>query len=329
MRIAGKFVGHGLGPPPDVDAKYPKWKADLKKKFSYASALDSSDIFTPELAAVVMESQRRWGFPATGIIDAKYQYKMKWAVPPPRTTGPRGTFYTCQGTVPSDMWWGPQADVARAIEDLYYWQPIGGPYQAVPMNASIDQEKAELLYQIERRPPGDAINAFGYSQGGIVISEVYQKMKKDNHYRLKDWRRAVTIGNPCRELGVANGNKFTGYSNDYPNLGPKSRGIMENDRRLTDTPDWWMDFAHKKDMYVDTPNDDAGEDQTAICMMIMGDFYGGPDSIISQLFEVVQRPLVESLAIFKAIFNAGLFFGGGIKAHVTYQVEPCIAYMRS
>jgi PE-PPE domain len=345
MKIAGKYVGHGIGPSTDEsgkiikgadqDPKYPKWKDDLRQKFSYAREFlknDVSDIFTEGLLNTTLEAQRRWNFPVTGIIDAKFQYKMKWATPPPRTTGPRGTLYTCQGTVPSDMWWGPQAEVARAVEDLYYWQPINGPYQAVPMNNSINVEKAELRNQIARRPVGDKISAYGYSQGGIVVSEVYQEMKNPSdplHYRFNDWYRACTIGNPSRELGVANGNKWCGFPSDYPDLGPNSRGIMEEKRRMKDTPDWWMDFAHKKDMYCDTPNTEAGENQTAICMMIMGNFLGGPDDILHQIYEMATNPIPGAMGLFQALFNAGLFFGGGIKPHVTYNVETQKMYFRS
>lgn len=335
MRLAGKWIGWGLGPPPDEDPRLVTWKNDLRRKFSYGKTGlegDTSAIYTEALASVVIQAQRAWGYPATGIIDSKFQYKMNWATPPPRTTGPRGTLYTCQGTVPSDMWWGPQADVARAVEDLYYWQPIGGPYQAVPMNPSIDQEKAELRLQISRRPIGDPINTFGYSQGAIVVSEVYQEMKNPSdplHHRLPDWKRGLTIGNPDRELGVANGNKWCGYPSDYPNLGPKSRGIMDAKRRLTNTPDWWLDFAHKADMYTDTPNNEAGEDQTAICMIIMGNWTGSSDDIFHQIFEVFTHPFSGIYGLTKSIMNAGLFFGGGIKPHITYNIAPCIVYLRS
>lgn len=345
MRITGKWVGYGIGPSsdaagtiisgPDKDAKLPKWKDDLRQKFSYAREFlkgDVSDTFTEGLLNTVLQAQKNWAFPVTGIIDSKFQYKMNWATPPPRTTGPRGTLYTCQGTVPSDMWWGPQAEVARAVEDLYYWQPIFGPYQAVPMNNSINPEKVELRNQIARRPVGDPINFYGYSQGAIVGSEVYMEMSNPDdplHYRFNDWRRAATIGNPSRELGVCNGNKWCGYPSDYPDLGKNSRGIMAENRRMKNTPDWWMDFGHKKDMYVDTPNTEAGEDQTAICMMIMGNFLGGPDDIFHQIFEIGLNPFKGAFGLFQSIFNAGLFFGGGIKPHITYNVEPQKVYFRS
>ena len=339
MRIAGKYVGHGLGPPPDVDDKYPRWKEDLRRKFKATAAPllegDTSKVYTVGLAEAVAKIQTNWGFPATGIIDAKFQYKMKWAVPPPRVTGPRGTLYTCQGTKPSDMWWGPQADVARAVEDLYYWQPIDGPYQAFPMNNSINAEKATLRYEIERHGqlvPNDPISAFGFSQGAIVISEVFMEMRNPSdplHYRFKDWYRAATTGSPSRQTGVNNGNKWARWASGYPDLGPNKRGIMEDSRRMVDTPDWWLDFCHLKDLYCDCETDDEGEFKTSICKVIMGNWFGGPDSIVSQALEIVTRPMMETFSMVKALIDAGLFFGGGIKPHLSYDVRPAIAYLRS
>lgn len=336
MKIAGKWVGFGLG---DVDPAVGSIRALMKRKFKWVRDLNLPDttadvdgrqvpLFDEPLLRAVMRMQTNYGLPVTGIVNAETQYRMGYKERP-RGDHPRGTLYTCQGTVPSAMDWGPQADTARMVEDLYYWQPCWGEYQAVPMNRYIGPEKAELLRQIEMRPVGDPINMFGYSQGGIVVSEVHEEMKRNNHPRFKDIKRVVTIGNPSRELGVANGNKWNRYGGGYPDLGKNSRGIMEAKRRNVDTPDHFMDFAHPKDMYCDTPNTDAGEFQTAICMMIMGNFTGGNDNIFSQILEWSQRPMIETFAVAKAVMNAGLFFGGGIKPHVTYDVGPCIAYLRS
>lgn len=301
----------------------------LNRKFSSYSNIKVDEYYGNDEARVVAEAQRRYGLPITGEADdnflARAGYKPPPVVPQLPAERPRGTLYTCQGTVPSTMWTGPQADVARAVEDLYYWQPIGGEYQAFPMNRFIDVEKKELLKEIEERPVGDPINAISYSQGSIVVSEVYEEMKRTNHPRFGDWRRSITFGNPCREVGAENGNRWA----KHPLLGGKSRGIMEDRRRLTDTPDWWLDFANRGDLYCDTPDNDTGEDQTAICMLIMGNLWGGDDSIINQIFEKVQRPFLETIAMFRAIYNAGLFFGGGIKPHLNYPTRPAIDYLRS
>jgi Putative peptidoglycan binding domain len=329
----GKWVGWGLGPPPDDDPKVAEFKAKLRKKFSYAADLDDSTVYDEPLAAVVMEAQRRYGLPVTGLIDYKFQVRVGWVdatPPPPWTARPRGVLFTCQGTVPSTMWDGPPAWTARAVEDLYYFQPVGGPYQAFPMDGSINEEKSELKRQLTRPEFLELDKSLaGYSQGGIVVSEVYfQDILPETgelHYLLPTIKRAVTWGNPSRERGVENGNRYARWKL----LGTGSRGIMEDSRRNTGTPDWWLDFGQPKDIYVDTPDDDQGEDYTAICKIIMGSWYGGPDSILSQIIELVQRPLPEALAMMKAIIGAGMFFGGGIKPHVTYPIDPAIQFLRS
>ena len=335
MRIppgpGGRWCGWGLGPPPDENVKIGDFKATLKKKFSYAKSLDDSDVYTEELAKVVMEAQRRWELPQTGIIDYTFQVKAGWIKPAPVKAKPRGVLFTCQGTLPSTMWDGPPAFTARAVEDLYYFQPVAGPYEAFPMNNSINAEKDELrrLLTLPEYVTQDKALA-GYSQGGIVVSEVFfgDILPDDGqlHYLLPTIKKAVTWGNPCRELGVENGNRWA----KTKLLGKNSRGIMEETRRNHDTPNWWLDFVQPKDIYGDTPNDDMGEDYTAICKIIMGNWWGGPDSIYHQIFlELPSRPIIETMALVKAVMGAGMFFGGGIKPHVTYPIEPAIQFLRS
>jgi hypothetical protein len=299
----------------------------LNRKFASYAGIKVDEYYGNDEVRVVAEAQRRYLLPITGEADDAFLARAGYVPPGPPplpATRPRGTLYTCQGTQPSDMWWGPQADVARAVQDLYFWQPIGGEYKAFPMNRYINAAKAELLKEIEERPVGDPINAIGFSQGAIVVSEVYMDMRRSGHPRFRDWKRVWTFANPSRQQGVENGNRFA----RLPLLGPDKRGIMEDRRRMTDTPDWWMDQGNAKDLYFDCETDDEGEDKTSICMIIMGNFWGGKDSIINQVIEKVQSPIFELLAMFKAIYDAGMFFGGGIKPHLNHDVRPAIAFFR-
>lgn len=325
MKIAGAWVGWGVG---DDDPKVAWFKDKLRPKFSYARSLDHSTLYDEALFNVVFKAQQNWGLNPTGIIDYAFQKKAKWIEPaPPRITGPRGVIYTCQGTQPSVMWSGPAADVARQCEDQYYFQPIGGPYTAFPMNPSIAESKALMRVEIAERPAGDPINAIGFSQGAIIVSEVYEEMRNTSdplHYRFKDWRKAWTFANPSRQQGVENGNRYA----NLPILGENKRGIMEADRRMSDTPSWWMDQGNPKDLYFDCEIDDEGEFKEAICMAIMGDLWGGPNSLPRQVFELASNPF-EVFAMFKAIMDAGMFFGGGIKPHLAHDLGPAVAYFRS
>lgn len=326
MKIAGAWVGWGLG---DNDPKVAWFKDKLRPRFSYARTLDHSTLFDDALFNVVFAAQTNWGLNPTGIIDYAFQKQAKWVdePAPPRNTGPRGVIYTCQGTQPSVMWAGPQADVARRCEDLYYWQPVGGEYTAFPMNPSIAQSKALMRVEIAERPKGDPINAIGFSQGGIIVSEVYEEMRNPTdplHYRFADWRRCWTFANPSRELGVENGNRYANQAI----LGANKRGIMQESRRMTDTPSWWMDQGNPGDLYFDCENNDEGEFKEAICMAIMGDLWGGPNSLPRQVFELATNP-IEVFRMFQAITDAGMFFGGGIKPHLNHQLEPAINFFRT
>lgn len=49
--------------------------------------------------------------------------------------------------------------------------------------------------------------------------------------------------------------------------------------------------------------------------------FRGPDSILAQIFELVTRPVAETMAMFNAIMDVGLFFLRGTKAH-GYDIGP-------
>lgn len=338
MKIGGAWVGWGEG---DADPKVEWFRTKLRPRFSYARNLPLTTtlvrqpdgtskavpLFDRPLTEVVMTAQRNWNMNPTGIIDYAFQKRAGWIEPAPdRNTGPRGTLYGAQGTQPSGQLHGPQADIARTCEDQYYFQPIGGPYTAFPMNPSIAQAKAFFRIEISERPVGDPINAVGFSQGAIILSEVYEEMRNPTdplHHRFKDWRKCWTLANPSRELGVENGNRYAGL----PILGPTKRGIMQESRRMTNTPTWWMDQGNPRDLYFDCENDDEGEFKEAICMAIMGNLWGGPNSLPRQVFEMASNPF-EVMAMFKAIMDAGMFFGDGIKPHLVHNLQPAITFFR-
>ncbi len=108
---------------------------------------------------------------------------------------------------------------------------------------------------------------------------------------------------------------------------PQSHGIA--DRLMVDTPAWWRDYAHAGDLYTDCRGD-SGEHKTAIYKAVMGTrVFTGPDSLLSQVVEIVARPVPETIALYRAIIDAGLFFGGRTGPHVNYSIEPAIDYLRS
>ena len=321
MKVAGVWVGLGPG---DSDPKVRDFKAFLKKKFSWVrqSPLDDGPNYTEQLAVVVRELQRRYGLPTTGILDYATQVRSGF-VNAPKV---KPVLLTVCGTgVP---WWiGPDADVARAVERKYRWQPIGPPYQALafPMAKSVASGRQELIAQCERWRQ-DIIAAgcalIGYSQGAIVISEAWMQDIRPDNGRLA-WMRphlkkAVTFGNPMREQGRA-------WGDGLPVPKPDSRGIA--DVLMTDTPGWWRDYIHEKDMYGDVSGE-SGEYKTAIYKLIMGArVLSGPDSLLAQLAELGQAPTVAGIAMMQAILDAGMFFGARTGPHVNYRTQPAIDYL--
>ena len=97
---------------------------------------------------------------------------------------------------------------------------------------------------------------------------------------------------------------------------------------MVNTPRFWRNYAHAGDIYTDVLGD-AGEYMTAIYKVVMGTrIFTGPDSLLSQLLiEIPERPVLEVVAMFRAIIAAGLFFANGTGPHVNYGIQPAIDYL--
>ncbi|MDG5773969.1 hypothetical protein [Mycolicibacterium fortuitum] len=326
MRIGGDYVGLGLG---DSSDEVRKIKAYMRRKFSYARDLADTELYDEAMTAVVAEMQARYnvagqlasGLYISGVINAETKYVMGYLPRP--VVDKRPLLITVCGTgVP---WWvGPDADVARAVEDRYRWQPVGYRAAPFPMWPSITEGRDELVRLINLFE-GD-INLIGYSQGAVVVGQVWKHdILPTNgrlHHRLPDVKKVVTFGNPMRELG-----------HYWPDGGgaparPTTAGILED--RIEDTPDFWRDYAHAGDIYTDCEMDDEGEYKRAIGKIVMGsNVFGGSDSILAQVIELGLRPIPEAIAAVKALIDAGTFFGSQTRDHVNYQTGPAIDFLRS
>lgn len=316
MIVGGKWVGLGLG---DDDPEVGRLKDYMRKKFrSYAGQLAHTNLFDEQMVAVVMEMQRRYNIPVTGILGYNAKVTMGYIIPPPPV---KPTLLTLNGAGVS-MWDGPPADCARAVENICYWQPVGFNASPFPMAPGVKQARNELRFQIDRHPGKFGLVA--YSMGAIAASQVYKyDLAPDNgvlHHRLPDLRKAVMFGNPMRQNGVV-------WDVDGNPASPGTQGISSD--RLENTPPWWREIAHHKDIYTENTVDDAGEDKTAIYGIVMNNWFSGPDSIFSQVFEVVARPIPETIAMIKAITSGIRFAASGTGPHINYPVEQAINYLRA
>jgi hypothetical protein len=328
MKIGGAWVGWGLGDESDEIAKF---KTYMRGKFSYAKALTADGRFDDATLTAVLDMQKRYvaagKLPsASGIIDWRTKVASGF-LKPAQPVDTRPMLFTVCGTgVP---WWiGPDADVARAVEGRWKWQPVGYPAQPFPMNPSVQAGRLELirLFELHRnRIEKYGAGLIGFSQGAVVICETWLDDIAAENGRLR-WAKssmlkAATFGNPMREAGKV------WPDNGAAPASPTSRGIA--DRLMVDTPTWWKDFAHKGDIYTEVEGD-AGEFKTAIYKVIMGArIMQGPDSILAQVLELTQAPATEAIAAMQAILKAGMFFVRGTGPHLNYDTRPAIDHLLS
>ncbi len=305
------------------------WQQIMLRRFtSYAKAADGGPLradgyFGHDDLAVHQEWQHRAHRAVTFVVSDQ-ELALLGVVQ--RPTG-KPVLITAQGTG-VDMWTGPPADTARELErrKLCQWQPLGNwPAATFPMWPSITQGVAEGEKQIRlwAGDRGQDIWLAGYSQGAIVTSLLW-KYSLSPGGPLADLRhkvtKAVTWGNPMRETG-----RFRGDGADW-DARPDTGGAMVD--RLENTPAWWVDFAHKADLYTDCEMDDEGEYKRAICKIVMGNqWWAGQDNLFEQIGELFAHPFTEVVAMAKAIWDAGLFFAHGTGPHIDYNVQPAIDYL--
>ncbi|QFG14077.1 DNA helicase [Mycobacterium phage Curiosium] len=262
---------------------------------------------------------------------------------------------TGQGTG-VDMYTGYPHDLGVRLRDegIVELQPIGKyPAKTWPMGPSVKigvDEGVDLVLKAEARPSREVPDGYelcGYSQGAWLVSDLLDEFRTG---RLKHVRHKLiggaTFGNPRRGLDENGG-----------------RGITDN--VLVDTPDFWVDEFDPGDIYANVPNNDVGEDMTAIFKLVrlngIGDVIdlnsalglggvllgaGGPlgalggllgggaaesNNITEQILEMLKSPLREFPAAVGAIVKAFMFFGRKpiTAPHIEYhlrEVSPGVTY---
>lgn len=273
------------------------------------------------------------------------------------------TIFTVNGTAqagPFDPWQYPVAAATalqpRPMEAFcakldgikfvrkFSWIAVDYPAAMFPMKSSVDVGIENLVAAILLTPGWFVL--FGYSQGAVVISRVWrEEILNPNgrlHHRLKDFRGAVTWGNPMRAKGIARGNDYAGMplptgdavdhflSGQDPEI---TGGIAGEGVVLTadETPWNWLDFANPNDLYTDRPFNLAGHDETLIYNIVMST--GGWDTfqaVVNLMIDVVDQfsnPVQELMGMAEAIYN-GLRFAlpGPNSGHYTYDVAPAVQW---
>ncbi|ASR85630.1 lysin B [Mycobacterium phage Amgine] len=225
---------------------------------------------------------------------------------------------TAQGTG-VDMWTGYPADLARRMEDLYYFQPIGKyPAKVWPMGPSVNigvDEGVSLVLQAEARPSREVPDGYalcGYSQGAWLVSLLLQEFRTGRLKHLAHKLMAgATFGNPMRE--------FDG----------KGRGIA--DKLIVGTPSFWVDEFDPMDIYANVPNNAVGADMTAIFKLVRLSSVLDVFDIVQKVLAMLQSPLQHFPAAVEAIVRGLIFIGRkpATAPHIEYHLRertPGVTY---
>jgi hypothetical protein len=259
---------------------------------------------------------------------------------------PAATLLTVNGTgVPHPFGPGYPADLGRAMEQIdegmYDWQPIGYPAAVFPMRDSVEIGRQEVIRQIQRRPPGTKLVLCGYSQGALVVDEVWVSDLLSPagvlHDRLADVAAIITYGDPRRCPGLARGNAYAGMPTPKRLNGHVTGGIAgPNCLTPEQTPAFFLSFANWGDLYASAPVGDTpwtketqvGHNQTIIYEAVL-DFTGEDLLALAQeVNEIVTMPLVNVIPLVQAIWNGLTFAVQGMKApHWNYTIVPAVRYL--
>jgi hypothetical protein len=141
---------------------------------------------------------------------------------------------------------------------------------------------------------------------------------------LPHLKKVVTWGFPQRQFG-----KVWPDNGGSPMASLTSGGV--DSTRMTVTPDWWRNYAHKGDLYAATEPGPAAEDKNAVWQVVRSvDFFHGPG--------LAARPgggtavpahshFPRIIGAFTALWDAGMFFGKQTGPHVNYGIQPAIDYL--
>ncbi|WP_062906275.1 cutinase family protein [Mycobacterium avium] len=221
--------------------------------------------------------------------------------------------------------WGEQ------FLNKYYWQPVGYPASVFPMNPSVEAGRAEVNRQIGLRPKGTKLAFSGYSQGALVVNEVWVfdilDPKGIHHDRLDDVVGIVNFGDPMRCPGVANGNKVAGLPMPSKLNGQTTGGIA-GPRDLTpeQTPDFLLSCALDGDLYAAAPvGDNPWGDESQVGRVETRVYNFIESGKVTDFFKIALA-LGAPIAMVQGVFNGMKFAAQGVNAP-HWKYDPFVPAM--
>jgi PE-PPE domain len=155
------------------------------------------------------------------------------------------------------------------------WNGIQYPGSAFPMGLSVAEGVNTLTAKIQATPGPFVL--IGTSQGAMVISEVYNKLRTTLSARRADLLGAFSIGNPCRQQGV-----ILPGGHD-----PGGHGIAAQNL-LTNTEALWWEVANTEDMVCACPSNSTGDILSAAFYFLMTEFHD-----VTSLLKLVTQPALS------------------------------------
>lgn len=330
----GKWVGWGQG---DTDPKVVEFKKFMAKKFaSYAGNLGDAPIYDQHLVAAVSEMQRRYGLPVTGVINYATQVRMGFITP---AVPVRPIMFTVEGHM-SDMWAGPVADTAAALErEGHGWhQPVGYANSTIPFdNDSGTRELARLVAATvldngRPFPAGTPWTLGTFSQGGIIGFDFYTKYLQPGqplHWRAKDLVAVLAYGNPCRQTGSVAPWALPWVTKlDTHGLDPYRRFGLPG---LPDRPAHpWADVYREGDIFAQNDDSKGGEVKAAVYQAVArGDLFSDPYSLAAQIADLFSVGFDEVVGIVMAIISGVGFLAQHPNPHYDpFDISGGVNWMR-
>jgi len=317
---------------------------------SYAGHLADNNKFDEELQAVVLEMQKRLklqgklvdGLYIPGVLDVPTQEASGFRKAPAKPDPLRPIIFTVEGHM-SNMFFGPVASNAETLQNqgVCHWKPIGYQSNDLPFNnkSGVDELFRQVSSLKVEGPTIDGVTFWwpfpagtnwgieGFSQGAMVVSEFMQQhVLPENgrlHWRLKDFKRGLALGNPRREFG-----KIAPWADNPP--AADSQGIMGDMTGKgtfvttgTALEGRWAENANDNDMFAENTRTPAGMDKTAIAKIITeNSWIGGQAAIFARVLALFGNPVGGSFAAIKAAFEAVMVLACNPNPHYTTVAEP-------
>lgn len=357
MRINGTWIGWGIGDwshnpgGSDRDPTVRKFRGFARRMYrSYMGHLADNNKFDQELLDAVMQMQDKLvaggklvpGNFIRGVLDLETQYASGFRKRPASNLRP--FIFTTEGHM-SNMWHGPAAYTARAVEEqqLCWWHPNGYDSNKIPFNnkSGIDN-LVRMVSSLELPGPNNEKRPFprgtnwggiGFSQGDIIWSEfLLQHVIPSNgtlHWRYPDLKRSMGMGAPYREI-----DQCADWVPDKPK--PGTRGISDKWLETTKIklPNGAMmstihrEVARTKDIYTENETNERGLNKTAIYKIVSENSWsGGPAGMLSRVVDLFTNPFDGMYDIILSIMD-GAMFVPNMGPHGLYDLGPCIEWMK-